>query len=785
MEERNEPTNLPAPSSATVGRKIVSLPNSAPLLAERLEEISRGNPVVYLRIILRHKWLVVLMTCLGTLGGFLAVLLRTPVYQSRTSIEVQGFNENFLNLTSFNPTSSPGSDDPTYEMMTQVKVMESESLLERTMQRLRREKKTDYIPPVDRLDKFRHWLPLAAKPEINTEQGIKEAVRDITVKSPRSTHIIEVTADSVDPNLAADFANILVDEFIQKNLDDRWKTIQRTGEWLTRQLDDLKVKLEQSEKATQEYALSAGLQFTTGSNGKEGDQENTVSANVRFVQEQLMKARAERMLAQSRYELVASSPPEALPQVLDDPSLREYEIKIVELKRQRAEVSPFLTRDHPRLQKLESEIAEMASALETARQRVVLRLRNEYAASASHEKMLDDEFTKELTTVSSKAAMQAHYEILKREEDTNRQLYDTMLARVKETSIAAAMNSSNFRIVDPAKPADVPFKPSALIHLVLGFGLGTLLGVIIVYCRELSDRSIQQPGDSSLFFGAPELGVVPSDRLSIGPKTAVAAIRNRKLSQSTTKAAVELATWHRQSSLVAESFRALLTSVMFSDRPPKVLVIASPNPKEGKTTVACNLSIALTETSQRVLLVDADMRRPCLHRLFDLKNDIGLSKLLRRKESVEVSDLLSAVRETGIPGHYVLTSGPWAANLSTLFYSPRLREIIEAARANFDVVIIDTPPMLAIADGRLLAKNADSVLMVLRAGKTTRSDGLMAIQRFVSDGSPLLGTVLVDWHPDRNGYGYNYKYYSKHADYYSDTSGTDADDPATGKRTAG
>jgi capsular exopolysaccharide synthesis family protein len=653
--------------------------------------------------------------------------------------------------------------------MTQVKVLQSRSLLEQATDRLLKDKKTRYGSSTNRLAALRKVLHLAPKPALDQDEAVRAAAGSIKVKGSNMTRIIEITCDSTDPRLAADFANTLVDEFIQKNMSDRWKTTERTGEWLTTQLDGLKIKLEKSEDSLQSYALAAGLRFTGAGAG--GEQENVVSASVRLLQEELLKARAERMIAQSRFELVQSSPPDALPQVLDDISLRDYESKLVDLRRQRAELSSSFTPAHPRMQKLEAQITELETTLETTRQKVVTRLRNDYAAAGSHEKLLHEEFTKQLNTISAQAAKEVHYSILRREVETNRQLYESMLTRVKESSIASAMQASNFRIVDLAEPADLPYKPNPVNNAMLGSMAGIFLGVVLVLLKEQADRSIQQPGDSTLYLGISELGVIPSDRparFRRGQGTApLIPIRNGAAGNS-----VELVTWQRQGSLIAESFRTVLTSIMFSGQRPRVLVISSANPSEGKTTVSTNLSIALSEISQRVLLIDADMRRPRLHRVFNMENDKGLSELLRKKHSIESSEVLKAVRETSIPGLHVLTSGPWAANASTLLYSARLPEIVDITRQNFDTVIIDSPPMLHMADARLLAKQCDSVLMVLRAGKTTRAAAVMAIQKFVADGSTVLGTILTDYNPDQNGYSYDYKYYSSHADYYTDSDTT-------------
>src|SRR5438094_9048663 len=772
MRNHDETSNLPVPFTPPQGGPVPT-PLQATFMADSQDDPSRDGVVAYWRMVTRHKWLVVLVAFVGAMVGLLVTLPQTPVYQSQTSLEVQGLNENFLNLQNLNPTSAPGGYvDPDYEIKTQVKVLQSRSLVERAIERLRRDASRQYGGSQDKLAAFRKLLHMAPKPAIDRDNAIRAAAGGIKVKASETTRIIEISADSTNPQLAADFANTLVDEFIQKSLDDRLKTTERTGEWLAKQLDDLKIKLERSEDVLQSYASAVGLQFTGSANGKDG-QENVVDASVRLLQEELLKARADRMVAQSKFELLSSSPPEALPQVLDDPSLREYEDKIVDLKRQRAELTPALTPANPKMLKLEAQIAELESALEGARQKVVTRLRNEYMAARSHEKLLNDEFEKQLKTISSQSAKEVHYNILKREVDTNRQLYETMLSRVKESSIASAMRASNFRIVDPAKPAGGPYKPNPLNNSLLGGMAGIFFGVVLVLLKEQSDRNIQQPGDSAVYLGISELGVIPSDRpAKLRGQRPAALIPTGLGTASNDGNPVELVTWQRPGSLIAESFRTVLTSIMFSEQRPRVFVISSANPGEGKTTVSSNLSIALSEISQRILLIDADMRRPRLHRLFGFHNDRGLSDLLREKHPVTASDLIAAVRKSWIPGLHILTSGPWAANASTLLYSGRLPEILAIARNTFDTVVIDSPPMLHIADARLIAKHSDAVLLVLRAGKTTRAAGLMAIQKFVADGSTIMGTILTDWNPDQNGYGYDYKYYSSYAAYYSDNSVT-------------
>jgi succinoglycan biosynthesis transport protein ExoP len=229
--------------------------------------------------------------------------------------------------------------------------------------------------------------------------------------------------------------------------------------------------------------------------------------------------------------------------------------------------------------------------------------------------------------------------------------------------------------------------------------------------------------------------------------------------------------WSQKPSMMADSFRGTLTSIIFSkhggDR-PRVLVLTSANPGEGKTTVVTNLAIALTENSRRILLIDADMRRPRIHELFDLKNHCGLSDLLKARTPLSRDPVDVMVQHTQVPGLYALTSGTVEAGASNLLYSPRLAELLLKMRGVFDTVLIDTPPMLHLPDARVLGKLSDAVVMVLRAGETTRDVAVAACQRFREDGTPLLGTILNGWNPAVNGYGYDYKHYEA---YYARRNG--------------
>jgi receptor protein-tyrosine kinase len=374
-----------------------------------------------------------------------------------------------------------------------------------------------------------------------------------------------------------------------------------------------------------------------------------------------------------------------------------------------------------------------------------------------------------------------------------------MLQRLKEASIASALRASNIRVVDPAERPNIPYKPDIRRSVTMCMLAGLCLGVVVVVLRERADRTLQDPGDPAFYLNLPELGVVPVGQLIDGQsgKSAMAMI-GKSLNGDGSDDRVEVVSWHKKSSLLAESFRTALTSILFSghngDR-PRVLVFTSASPKEGKTTVVSNLGISLAEINHRVLLIDADMRRPRLHNVFDVPNRKGLSDLLLEKEPINETTLEAACWQTSIPGLSLLTSGSSRHSASSLVHSARLPELLKVAREKFDTVVVDTPPMVNISDARVVARYGDAVILVIRSAVTTRDAALLAKRRFAEDGIQLLGTILNWWNPKTPGYGYYRYYYAGYYHYYGNgnrngndsDSGTelDTETPQTRNRTNG
>lgn len=728
-----------------------------------------GNALYYLHVVSQHKGALLLAAFLGAAMGYLSTLPQTPVYQARTLIEIQGINENFLNMRDVNPTSSGVSYSPEFDLQTQVKILQSQSLIDAVIAQVARQHPNIAEQPLSgQAGAWRSALGLKAPTaESERDRILRLAAESLKVRVQPNTRLIEAFVSSTDPQLAADFANTLADSYIEKSLEARWQATQNTGDWLTRQMHELKAKLEKSEDQLQGYARATGLQFTS-------EKDNVAEERLKQLQQELSRAQGDRIAKQSRYELAVHSPPDALPEVLDNSSLKEYQVKLADLRRQTAELSSTLTPSNPRVVKLEAQIVSLEATLVKERVNIVQRIKNEYEAAKRREALLSVDYATHAKFMSDQSGQIVHYNILKREVETTRQIYESMLQRVKEAGVAAALRASNVRIIDRAKAPSRPYTPRPVLSTTGGLLAGVLLSFAFVLVRQRADHSIHEPGESVPFLQASELGVIPSTEADGG---SILQRIQRPDGNAGSRVLGDLAPAGDEAPMVprdpallsripssayADSFRAAVTSILFSgangDR-PKVLAVTSSCPGEGKTTVVSNLAIAFAEINRRVLLIDGDLRKPRIHQIFGVANNTGFSDCLREAGRVRI-----LARETAFPNLLVLPSG--SSYRTQLLYSSRLAQLIGLARDQVDIVLIDTPPMLQMADARALGRCSDAVILVIRAAHTTVEAATMARQRLAEDGIRVLGTILNDWNPkNTRAYGYG-KYYKSYKRYY-------------------
>lgn len=785
--------NLPGvpsrPEESLSGTSSQTSPSLALQRIQRYNDMGNGanapedegpGLIEYWRVLRRRKGTVLLISVLGLLLSILITLPMTPVYQSKALIEIQDVNDNFLNMKNVQQFGNVAGTNVMTDIQTQIKILQSDSLLERVGNKLKLDTKAKVENAQGRISAWRRALnlPEEASQDVHAE-ALGMAKSNLKVRAAGQTRIVEVLVESTDRKLAADYANTLTTEFIDQNMEAKWLQTQKTGEWLNKQIDEMKIKLEKSEEELQAYARKSGLLFTQ-------EKSSVSEEKLKQLQEGLSKATSERINKQSRWEMVSSASPETLPDVLNDTTLRDYGMKLTDLRRQLSELKATFTANYPKVQKLEPQILTIEAAYDRERKAILERIKNEFTEAARREKLLSNDHVAQTSLVRGEGEKGIQYGIFKREVDSNRNLYESMLGRVKEANIAGAIRASNVRIVDPAKPARAPSRPVLPLNAALGLLAGVFAGVGFVVTTDKANKTLREPGDSLFYLNLPELGVIFSGQGSGKQRKVRAKIHSEKLLITASvvkpeaRERIELTVHQHKSSMLAESFRSTLTSILFAQKNteerPKALIITSASPGEGKSTIVSNMALALAEINQRVLLIDCDTRKPRQHHIFNVNNEKGLSTFLLDPAPVAERELKSLIQETEFPGVSILTAGPSVSSATNLFYGAPMGQLLDMLQGMYDVIVVDTPPMLQIPDARILARRAGAVILVMRAGKTTRDAALAMRNQLRQDGTHVIGTIMNDWDPKKSPggyYGYGGGYYQTYRGYYGGHSRVD------------
>ena len=725
------------------GGRNSSIEISRPLAAQRPRPEATVNYAALLR---RHRSAVAVILGGTLLLSVLYTLLAHKVYKAEVILEVMGLNQDFMNSKDVDPTASQVTGDAYVE--TQTKLLKSPPVIRKTAE-LMGPKVPGAIAGSQGLGgTISSWF---SKPTGSTPaEGrtvVQKMLDDAKVKIDGTSDLISLTVTGPDAALTADTANTLTEQFIQQAQDARGYSAGNTNKFLTDQLADARKKLQDSENDLQNYARQTGLVIPSDS------QESVAADKLRQIQTDLTKAEADEAEAKSNVEVSHDSPTEAMPQVLDDPTLRDNRARLADLRRQLSDLSVTLTPANYKIQQLQAQIADLEQQSAHQRANIIKRLGVQDSATSRRKALLAQAYQQQLGVVSDQSVKEVRYNILKKEVDANRDIYQSMLQRVKEASIIAALKSSDVRIVSPATAPTSPYLPSLPLNLALGFLLGATFSTCYILLRERNDASLRSPGQSVKHLGVPELAVIPSARIGNSERIPLTLrnLSNALIESKTGAAPSESATvdkdmvqWCQDETMMADAYRSAITSILLSrvnGVSPRVILVTSPRPKAGKTTTVANLGISLAEIGRRVLLIDGDLRRPRLGKLFGLQFATGLSDALI-DGGIGAVKLDSVVRPSSVPGLYVLPGGSEPANISKLLHSTYLDSLVETARAEYDFVLIDSPPMMGMADARLLSRNADGVILISRAGETSPEQLGEARERLAEDGTPVIGTIL-------------------------------------------
>jgi polysaccharide biosynthesis transport protein len=727
--------------------------------AARALDQDAGSILEYWRILNKRKGTLLLIAAASLLAGFLSTKLQAPMYRAKTLVEIESITEDFLNVRDANSAAQEASSQsPETNVRTQIAVLQSRPVIERT---LRKQNLWNRMIADRRKSHGLLSRPVKASvpDSVLRAEAVMLASNSLRIRNQPNTRVLEITFDAKDPHIATDFVNSLSSAFTEVTFENRLKFTQDTSVWLTRHIQDVKVQLRKAEDELQKYAHASNLTFTS-----ETDADTTVQARMKEMQMELSRAEEDRILKQSRYEMALQAPADSLPEILDNTTLRDFHIQLSQLRQQFADLSSRFTPDYPKVVSTQAQIKAVQAALEREKANIVGRTRNEFESAVRRESLLNTKNRDLNALMSTQADKLSHYQLLKQEVATSHKLYDVLTQRVKEADLDSAMRASNIHVIEAAQSPVRPYKPVVALNMAFGLVSGLGLGCLVLIQWARNNTRIQEPGDTPFELHVPELGIIPSGRIEAHSKLRLLL---RKNSDGQDEGTPELSTLENSSSVLAESFRLTLASILLcssQDARPTVLALSSAHAGEGKTTVVTNLAIAMSRMNRRVLLIDGDLRKRRLHRIFKVDNNNGLKEALLAASVPGLSPTSipsQAVEIPHIPNLCLLPSGKGETG-EMLFFTAELRGFLQRLKTQFDM--IDTPPLLQVADARLICHEADACILVV-AQHTAREMVLLARQKLADDGSRLLGTILNNYDPKTTLHGYK-NYGNYYRDYY-------------------
>jgi capsular exopolysaccharide synthesis family protein len=579
----------------------------------------------------------------------------------------------------------------------------------------------------------------------NQDRLVELFRKSLKISKVKGTRLIEIRFRSTDARLAADAANQLSNAYVDKFYKSQFQASTQISDFLAGQLKELQAKVQESQQKLIDYQKQNGI-FGLD------DKQNIVTAKLDDLNKELTAAEAERVQKEIDYRLARSKQPELIAKLGPDNLVTKLRAQEADLQNEMAKESVRLGPAHPKIVELSKQIAQVRASEGAEVQRISDHITYDFEGAAGRERMLRGALEAQKLVADKLNANVIQSDILKHDFETNRKLYEDLLQKQKEVSISSNLKSSNIWIVDPARPPKLPSEPNIPRNLAVSLLSGFFGGVLLAFGLTKVNEKIVTLEQAVVASPLPSLGVVPL----LGAKTKNGA--SSQLPELNGNVKPELVSSLRPMSIAAESYKAMVTSIMLSHRAhPSVILVTSALPGEGKTTVSTNLATVLARLRRRVLLVDTDFRRPSVHRALQLSPSTGLASLLRKTATFD--ELV--VGCPGVPNLYVLPAGPVNLAEDTELLVSGFKELVESWRTQFDHIIIDTPPVLAMTDAVRMSVEADSVILVIRAGVIAKKEFFRAQDLLLKANARLTGFVLNGAELDSSEFEYFYGYYGQ------------------------
>ncbi len=710
----------------------------------------------YWRILRKRKWTVIACVVVVVTTTALISLAMTPIYDAVVRISTASYAPGGILDFKDNQQYADASGNPDLLTATEVNVLQSNALALQVIYSLGLNNRPEFAGKQRASSAGGRASSQSSDPELEREDREDQMITvfhsNLSVAPVPNTAIIEIKYSSPDRRLAAQVANTIANTFIEQNIKARFNSAMQAADWLSKQLDDLHIKVETSQARLVEYQKQHGIVGID-------DKQNLTIEKLDDLGKQLTQAEADRIQKESLYQMTKSGNPDTLASALQDPVLSSLAQQQAQLRIQYAQLTTQFGPTYPKVTEIQNQLREINQTYLDELQMGVLRTQNDYYAALKREQMLKGAVQEQTAEANKLNENAIEYRILKQEADSNRQLYDGLLEKLKEASLAAGLNSSNIRIVDKARIPRFPARPKVRRNLLLALLAGLMLGISGAFLLEMADQTVRTPEQVQVL-GLPVMAAIPLRGRGGLAKTPV----KRLLGASGTNGDLTptLVTSLQPQSGISEAYRTLRTSILLSSagQAPQVVVITSALPSEGKTMTCVNTAVVMAKQGKRVLLIDADLRRANIHKIFELRPEVGLSNVLSGGARWQ-----EAVRSTAEANLFVLPSGPLPPHPSELLASAGMQNVIREARNVYDHVIIDSPPILSVTDAVLLAVRADMVALVVRSGQTSFAAVRDARDLLLDVKAPLRGIVLNAVDVQSPDYGYYYeraKYYTDH-----------------------
>lgn len=702
-------------------------------------ETEKNSVREYWRIIRRHKWIilatVVALVTIVTIG----TMLTRPVYRAEAKIEIGKETERVLQGQRILELESANVFNPLF-LQTQIDILHSRDLSQRVIQRLN----------LADNDEFK------AKAEQQLDANTRDVLlvnafqRRYNVGVGRQSRVVTLSFDAYNPQLASEVANAIASDYIAWSMENRLQGVGTAKEFLTKRVHEAEAALRSAETEYQQYLA----QHKIISNDERG---NITVARTEQLNRQLAEVENDRRAAEALYASTREVPADELPPVLNDPTVQSLTRELNKQQQELANLSAKYQPNFPAVKQVQEQVKQLETLLAGAKERIVKNIATQYEVARKRENDLRASLSQSKGEAIQQNRQANELNMKRQKVETNQKNFEDLQQRLRQAEVESDFRPSNIRIVQQAFTPIAPVKPNKILNIGLSLLIGLALGIGLAFFLEYLNNTINTAEDVERITGLPALGGIPS--LQSLAKTR-GLIGNGKKSTALTASNGELLSGHESISSFAESYRALRTSLLLSsaEHAPRTMLITSSHPAEGKTTIVANTAISLAQTGARVLVLDADMRRPRCHKILSVSNEVGLSTFLSRDIKLE-----SVIQQHEIANLYVLPAGPVPPNPSELLSSIKLRILISELQGQFDHIVIDSPPVIHVTDALIISPHVDGVVLVVKSGQTAREAVLRAKQALIDVNAKLFGIVLNSIDLNTESYYYNYKYSYYHS----------------------